>query len=238
MRLFSLNRILICLLGLLLLAGCVDTRLLPADEDNGFVVNGRIADSEFHPSADVQTLRFEVYAENKWDCVQEGFERRWISYEIAKAEKKNTWKIAIILAENTGISPRTAVFLFTSGKMRRRVTVTQSVEDPIFRTHTLGAYGIPGGDVIFERGRSQYSRLHYGTDRLSFRLLEPASTRVVTLNGLPRHMEPGMQFPVLFRILEGGYTRMSESYEVQVIRVRESLVWLKKDDDTYFVVKE
>ena len=31
---------------------------------------------------------------------------------------------------------------------------------------------------------------------------------------------------------------MSESYEVQVIRVRESLVWLKKDDDTYFVVKE
>ncbi len=237
MRFCSLGRILLCLLGLLCLAGC-DTRMVPEDEDNAFVVNGRIGDSEFHPSADVQTLRFEVYSENKWDCVQEGFERRWISYEIAKVEKKDTWRISIILAENTGNSPRTAVFLFTSGTMRRRVTVTQSVEDPIFRTHTIGAYGVPGGDVVFDRDRFQYGRLQYGADRLSFRLYEPSSARVCTLSGLSSHMEPGMQFTVLYRVQEGGYTRVLESCEVQVIRVRDNLVWLKKDDNTYFVVKK
>lgn len=237
MRSFSLGRILICLLGLLCLAGC-EPKEVPEEEDVSFVVNGRIGDSEFHPSADVQTLRFEVYAENKWNCVQEGFERRWISYEIAKAEKKDTWKISFFLAENTGNAPRTTVFLFTSGTMRRRVTVTQSVEDPIFRTHAIGAYGVPGGDVVFDRERFQYGRLQYGADRLSFRLTEPSAARVFTLSGLSQHMEPGMQFTVLYRVLEGGYTRISETYDVQVIRVRDSLVWLKKDDNTYFVVKK
>lgn len=237
MRNPALVAVVSCLVGTLCLAGC-NGRTEPENPDSTFIVNGHIGDSEFNPSADVQTLRFEVYCENKWDCVQEGFERRWISYEIAKAEKKDTWKISFMLTENTGNAPRTAIFLFTSGSMRRRVTVVQSVEDPIFRVHTIGAYGVPGGDVVFAPERFQYGRLLYGADGLSFRLYEPSAARVVTLSGLKRPMEPGMQLRVFYRVLEGGYTRVSQPLEVQVIRVREPLVWLKKDDNTYFVVKE
>lgn len=237
MRSFSLGSLLICLLGLWSLAGC-GPKENREDDGSRFLVNGRTGDSEFSPSADVQTLYFDVYSEKKWDCIQEGFERSWVSYEMVRSDKKDTWKISLILTENTGNAPRTAVFIFTSGTLQRRVTVTQSVEDPVFRTHTIGAYGVPGGDVIFDRERFQYSRLHYGTDRLSFRLFNPSAVRLATLSGLSRNMEPGMLFTVLYRVQEGGLTRVSESYEVQVIRVKESLVWLKKDENTYFVLRK
>ena len=202
------------------------------------MVNGRIGDSDLHPSADVQVLRFEVFSQKQWTCSKEGSEVDWITFEKTEAEKKNTWKISFTLTENMGNAPRTAVFLFASGSLTRRVTITQSTEDPIFRTHTIGAYGVPGGDIIFDRERFQYSRLRYGERSLSFRLLEASAARVMTLSGLSTSMEPGMQFPVLYRVSEGGCTRILERFAVLVIRVRPPLVWLKKDDSTYFVVKE
>ena len=79
MRIFSLGSLLICLLGLWSLAGC-GPKENREDDGSRFLVNGRTGDSEFSPSADVQTLYFDVYSEKKWDCIQEGFERSWVSY--------------------------------------------------------------------------------------------------------------------------------------------------------------
>ena len=237
MRNLPLAFVLSCLLGWLCLAAC-ERRKESRNEDIDFVVNGRVGDSELHPSADIQTLRFEVFSKNKWTCSKEGSEVDWLSFEMVESEKKNTWNISFTLTENMGNAPRTAVFLFSSASLTRRVTITQSVEDPIFRTHTIGAYGVPGGDIVFDRERFQYSRLLYGSQFLSFRLYEPSAARVVSLSGLFRQMEAGMRFPVLYRVSEEGYTRILERFEVQVIRVRTPLVWLKKDENTYFVIKE
>ena len=225
------------LAGLLVLAGC-GPKPTPAGEDPVFVVNGRQGDSSLSPSADVQTLRFDVYCEEEWTMKEEGLPADWLLVESVKSNKRNTWTLSVSLSENVSSSPRTAVLVFTCGQKTRKVTIVQSVEDPIFRTHVIGAYGVPGGDVVFDRKRHQFGQLRNGGDYLSFRLLDPESGRAITLSGLSNPLEPGMHFTVLYRVSDHGFTRVCETYDVQVIRVRDNKVWLKKDEAIYFVVKQ
>ena len=224
------------LAGILCLAAC-DSRPVPVEEI-AFLVNGKTSESEFTPSADVQTLHFDVYCEGQWDVRQAGNPAPWIQYSISKDPRKDYWNIAITVTENTNNSTRQAVFVFTSGSLERRVRIIQSTEDPIFRIHTMGAYGVPGGDFFFDpEEHIQYSRMLYGETSMCFRLLNPEQGKVASLSGMPRLLEPGMQFPVYYRVSEWGFTRVSEYYDVLVIRVRSPYAWLKKDDTTFFVVR-
>lgn len=202
------------------------------------LLDSQPANLEFTPSADPQTLHFELYCDGLWDMREEGVRANWIESRTVTTLKKNTWSISIQITENTANISRRTVFVLYSENVQRRVVIVQSVEDPIFRVHELGAYGVPGGDVIFTSNNFQYSRLQYGSNGLSVRFLEPDEARVTTLGGLPRNLETGMQFPLMYRVTEQGYTRILETIPVQVIRVRDSLVWLKKDDNEYFVIRK
>jgi len=202
------------------------------------LLNSQPENLEFTPSADPQTLHFELYCDGLWDMREEGVRANWVESRTVTTLKKNTWSISIQITENTANISRRTVFVLYSENVQRRVVIVQSVEDPIFRVHELGAYGVPGGDVIFTSNNFQYSRLQYGSNGLSVRFLEPDEARVTTLGGLPRNLETGMQFPLMYRVTEQGYTRILETIPVQVIRVRDSLVWLKKDDNEYFVIRK
>lgn len=202
------------------------------------LLDSQPANLEFTPSADPQTLHFELYCDGLWDMREEGVRANWVESRTVTTLKKNTWSISIQITENTANISRRTVFVLYSENVQRRVVIVQSVEDPIFRVHELGAYGVPGGDVIFTSNNFQYSRLQYGSNGLSVRFLEPDEARVTTLGGLPRNLETGMQFPLMYRVTEQGYTRILETIPVQVIRVRDSLVWLKKDDNEYFVIRK
>ena len=202
------------------------------------LLDSQPANLEFTPSADPQTLHFELYCDGLWDMREEGVRANWVESRTVTTLKKNTWSISIQITENTANISRRTVFVLYSENVQRRVVIVQSVEDPIFRVHELGAYGVPGGDVIFTSNYFQYSRLQYGSNGLSVRFLEPDEARVTTLGGLPRNLETGMQFPLMYRVTEQGYTRILETIPVQVIRVRDSLVWLKKDDNEYFVIRK
>jgi hypothetical protein len=202
------------------------------------LLDSQAANLEFTPSADPQTLHFELYCDGLWDMREEGMRANWVESRTVTALKKNTWSISIQITENTASISRRTVFVLYSDNVERRVVIVQSVEDPIFRVHDLGAYGVPGGDVIFDKNRFQYSCLKYGPDAMSVRFLEPEEARVTTLGGLKRNLETGMQFPIMYRVVEQGYTRILETIPVQVIRVRDSMVWLKKDDNEYFVIRK
>ena len=202
------------------------------------LLDSQPANLEFTPSADPQTLHFELYCDGLWDMREEGVRANWVESRTVTALKKNTWSISIQITENTANISRRTVFVLYSENVQRRVVIIQSVEDPIFRVHELGAYGVPGGDVIFTSNNFQYSRLQYGSNGLSVRFMEPDEPRVNTLGGHPRKMETWMQFPLIYRVTEQGYTRILETIPVQVIRVRDSLVWLKKDDNEYFVIRK
>ena len=202
------------------------------------LLDSQAANLEFTPSADPQTLHFELYCDGLWDMREEGVRANWVESRTITALKKNTWSISIQITENTANIPRRTVFVLYSDTVQRRVVIVQSVEDPIFRVHDLGAYGVPGGDVIFDKNLLQYSTLQYGANGMSVRFLEPEEARVTILSGLSRNLETGMQFQMLYRVVEQGYTRILETIPVQVIRVRDSMVWLKKDDNEYFVIRK
>lgn len=210
----------------------------PVWQESSFVVNGREGDTQLTPSADLQTLRFTLYCEKEWTVREEGTPAEWAILSSEKSGVKHYWNISVQLTENMDSSPRKTVFIFSCEGAQRRVSIVQSVEDPIFRVQTMGAYGVPGGDVVYRPDQFQFSRLLYGENKMSFRLMDPSSARVMSLGGLPRSMEPGMLLTLRYSVVEQGFTRVSESFPVQVIRVREQLVWLKKDDNTYFVIRQ
>jgi hypothetical protein len=202
------------------------------------VVNKLTTDSELSFSADPQTLSFDVYCDGEWDMREEGTPASWVLDCSVSDQRKHTWTVSFQVTENTSSDVRRAVFVFYSGSVERRVTLVQSVEDPILRVHEPGAYGVPGGDVVYDPDRSQYSLLFYGEEGLSVRFLEPDAAQVTILSGLSRKLETGMQFQLLYRKVERGYTRVLETVPVQVIRIQDSLVWLKKDDNLYFVIRK
>ncbi len=110
-------------------------------------------------------------------------------------------------------------------------------EDPILQTEVPGAYGVPGGSIVLRDGW-QLGILRYGGNRQNLRLVYPARARSITLSGLPRLLRSGMEFQVLYRETEQGYTRVCLPYKLRVIQVKDGKVWLKESDQTFFVLEQ
>ena len=110
-------------------------------------------------------------------------------------------------------------------------------EDPILQTEVPGAYGVPGGSIVLRDGW-QLGILRYGGNRQNVRLVYPARARSITLSGLPRLLRSGMEFQVLYRETEQGYTRVCLPYKLRVIQVKDGKVWLKESDQTFFVLEQ
>ena len=110
-------------------------------------------------------------------------------------------------------------------------------EDPILQTEVPGAYGVPGGSIALRDGW-QLGILRYGGNRQNLRLVYPARARSITLSGLPRLLRSGMEFQVLYRETEQGYTRVCLPYKLRVIQVKGEKVWLKESDQTFFVLEQ
>ena len=110
-------------------------------------------------------------------------------------------------------------------------------EDPILQTEVPGAYGVPGGSIVL-RDCWQLGILRYGGNRQNLRLVYPARARSITLSGLPRLLRSGMEFQVLYRETEQGYTRVCLPYKLRVIQVKDGKVWLKESDQTFFVLEQ
>lgn len=111
------------------------------------------------------------------------------------------------------------------------------VVDPILEVTVPGAYGVPAGDVIYDtEGWQQYGRLIYPGGQ-SVRFLDMQDVRAANISGVPRRdIKVGDKFTVLYRLIEHGYTRVQENYEVQVIGVKDKTLWLKNSAELYFVI--
>ena len=109
-------------------------------------------------------------------------------------------------------------------------------DDPILEVTLPGAYGVEGSNETQQDG-FQSSLLEY-PEGVSWRMLHPASRKVVSLSGLPASFQKGDKIDFLYRVSERGITRVNHLYtEVEVLQVTDSLIWLKKDDHTYFVLE-
>lgn len=111
-------------------------------------------------------------------------------------------------------------------------------EDPILQMQVPGAYGIPGGSQVYNEERHQLSTVECPDGTLVFRLLDPGERKVLSIHDIPATLQEGDRIPLHYRIMVNGYTLQCESYtDLQVLKLTSRMIWLKKDETTYFVLQ-
>lgn len=151
-------------------------------------------------------------------------------YMLSRVSKNRIWQIALI----------SGVYLLSScnGRGVSPTPGPPGTIDPITQVTDPGAYGVPGGAQVYNESRNQLSVLECDGGTLSFRMLDSGEMKVTSLSGVPSSAKEGDRFDVLYRLMVNGYVIQNMEYEdVKVIKTTDSLLWLKKDDDTYFVLK-
>ncbi|MBR1570474.1 MAG: BACON domain-containing protein [Bacteroidales bacterium] len=208
----------------------------PKESDSQFVVNKSTENSTFTVSPEGGDIPLYVVSENEeWTCQFKG-SVSWIRISDRQKLNSSSWQVILSASANTGDAAREAVLLFTSGSLNREVTLSQKPEDPVLRVSVPGFYGLESGDVAYERGKVQMSRLTGGTSH-QFSLLFPADVRVVSLT-VPSALEEGKEVSAGYRVVEKDRTLENREFTVTVLRIRDSFVWLKGDGGKYFVIKK
>lgn len=111
-------------------------------------------------------------------------------------------------------------------------------EDPIVQVLVPGAYGIPGGNQVYNEDRHQLSAMECPDGTILFRVLDPGERKVLSIHGIPTSLKEGDRIPLHFRVMVNGYTIQSESFtDVLVLKLTSNMIWLKKDETTYFVLQ-
>lgn len=112
----------------------------------------------------------------------------------------------------------------------------ETEEDVITRVLIPGAYGVPGGDQTLQPSR-QTSCLIAG-DHFAFRMMDPGSLAVISIAGLPVNIKTGDYVSLHYRYTRRGITHVSRDYEhLHVVLVRDGMIWLKQNDDLFFVIQ-
>jgi hypothetical protein len=176
-----------------------------------------------------------VVSEDEWNY-EFKVPASWLSVSNKKVNS-NSWMLILSVGEYIGSATREAVLVFTSGSRIRKVTVRQEPEDPLLQVKALGAYGVEGGDVVYDRNRAQISRLTDG-DSFQFSLLYPSEVRAVSVT-IPSLLEEGDVIPLGYKVVEKDRTLVKTDYfTARVLRIREPMVWIKVNDSVYFVIKK
>ena len=111
-------------------------------------------------------------------------------------------------------------------------------KDPVLAVTVPGAYGVPGGNQVYNPDRHQLSVLECQDGTLLFRFMDVGERKVLSIGNLPSAMQEGQQLELHYRVMANGYTLQSQTYEqVEVLHITSQMIWLKKDESVYFVLK-
>lgn len=130
------------------------------------------------------------------------------------------------------------LLLWACGDPKPNPPLPPQEEDPIVQVQVPGAYGIEGGNQVYNQDRNQLSVLECPDGTLSFRILDEGERKVLSISGLPANLQTGRRYTLQYRVMVNGYTLQSEEFQdVQLIKLTDALIWLKKDDNLFFVLK-
>jgi hypothetical protein len=217
--------------AVLAVSACED----PREEEAKFVVNRQTQNSTFEMAPEGGDFPLYVECDAEWTYT---FKTKadWLSVKI-KQVNSNSWMLTLSAPEYSGNVSRSAVLVFTAGERVREVTVQQAPEDPIIQVTVPGAYGVDGGDRVYDRSKTQISRLTDG-DRFYFSLVYPADVRAVTVS-VPSALEAGATVPLGYKVVEKDRTLVMKEYTAaKVLKIKEPYVWLKVGDTVYFVIRK
>ena len=116
--------------------------------------------------------------------------------------------------------------------------VPPEAEDPILQVQVPGAYGIHGGNQVYNEDRHQLSTMECPDGTLLFRFLDPGERKVLSIHSIPATLSQGARIPLHFSVMVNGYTIQCEEFtDILVLKLTSDKIWLKKDDTTYFVLQ-
>lgn len=125
---------------------------------------------------------------------------------------------------------------FGAGKIKAlNVSFTPQYADLLSIT-VPGAYDLDGLTQAYAEGTDQLSVRRKGSDVL-FRILSPSAQKALEVTGLPADPSLGDAFTVTVVLYEGQAAVQRNSYDVEVLRVRDGLVWLKTLDEGCIIAK-
>lgn len=165
----------------------------------------------------------------------------WITPSATKAPLNEAAEVFSI-GENLTPGDRIGEIVFTysdtDGTLLETFIVVQRGRDAFLDNRNCGVYGMEGMDPCqYVAGASQLSRLKKTDGTRSFRILYPAMSRVVELEGLPLTMAPGDSLLCQLSVKELGNTLSSSLVSCEVLEVADGLAWLKAGSDAGFVIQ-
>lgn len=219
-----------------LLTACKDPETEPED-GAVFQINGVAEDSYWEISPEAQQVKVDVYlSKGKWSWYMMGNPPEWIENVEEKNVGKQKGSVTLTISELESPVPRSVLLVFQAGHQMRKLTLKQSPPDPFHLLTTPGAYGVPGGDRVYEAGNTQIS-VFRSSEGFSFRLLEPDACEATILTFRQTSFRKGQVVSFLLREVEKGLTTVSDTYQdVVVTQVSDQLVWLRKDQDICFII--
>ena len=111
-------------------------------------------------------------------------------------------------------------------------------QDPVLAVTVPGAYGVSGGNQVYNPDRHQLSVLECPDGTLLFRLIDAGERKVLSIGNLPAVPQEGRQVELDYRVMVNGYTLHTQTFQkVEVLKITSQMIWLKKDESTYFVLK-
>ena len=125
---------------------------------------------------------------------------------------------------------------FTAGRISKfSVNMAEAVfesSDPILENEAYGAY-LSGDEHICGPG-SQISREYRGT--VNFAIITPANLEIVLFGGIPANPSVKDTFTLNYNVISGGSSSAS-NYNVTVVKIDGSKVWLSAGEGNGFIVK-
>jgi len=164
----------------------------------------------------------------------------WLFVNVSTQTKAlDDFIIKITVFENTGTEQRSAPVSFVSGELKETVVFVQEGKDPVAGVSVIGLYGLPGGDYVCTGGRDQISCLRTkNPDVSSFRIINQKDCEVMCVDGIPTDIQRGEKCTISVRKVTKEGTELIGEFEVKAVWIADNKVWLKGQDNVYFVVKK
>ena len=170
-------------------------------------------------------------------CVDtEGHETDWFSADaasgVAGVGKTVNFRA---LSVNLGDAPREGAAVFSMGKLKLQIRVTQAVSDVLGSVPGIFNYDGAGAAISYDPLQNQISMRRFADGTSDWRMISPGRNTFIILHGLPSEFKEGDD--LTFGLYQNWTTTMEYSQEVSatVYKVEDGMVWLIAGEVCYVI---
>lgn len=231
------KKLIILIMAALAAASCRDREPEePGGPKGALSVNGRASDSAVSVSSEGGIIDVYISCDVAWQYTLSEDSMDWISPGERIDKGKGNWIVPLGISPSDCPESREGSVSFTCQDISVTLTLVQGSPDPVALVKTPGFYGVDGQDIVVA-GNIQCSSFH-GAGSWQFRLIDHDSMTVWAIGDIPENVSAGNILSVRGKTIQRGMTVDARVFPLlSVVRSTPQMVWLKKDDGTYFVLE-